>query len=143
MKSFKYLFLLVIALTIAILSCSKKDEAINSKSQSELLTSHPWKISSQKLNGATVVALADCEKDDYYSYSANGIWTVNPGLVLCYSNEKVRSGSYSLSYDMKTIIEPVLGSPDDKYTITELTANKLVLSFTAAEGAWEITHVPY
>ena len=141
MKLFKYLFLFVISLTISMASCSKKDEATISKSQSELLTSHQWKLSSITLNGAVSV-IDECKKDDHFSWSANGIWTDNPGLVLCYGNEKVTSGTFSLSVDMKTII---YGGYDAQYNvhddIIELTENKLVLTHSA-EG-FKKTYVPY
>ena len=108
------------------------------------MTSHQWKYSTIKLNGAAH-ALLDCEKDDYYSWSANGIYTHTPGLVLCSGNQKVGSESYSLSYDMKTIIYPgpVGANEEKRYNIVELTANKLVTSFTAGDGVFEDTYIPY
>ena len=140
MKSFKYLFLFAFSFTISITSCSKKDEATISKSQLELLTSHQWKYSSQKLNGAAH-ALLDCEKDDHFSYSADGIYTYNPGLVIC-DFESIGTSPFSLSYDMKTIIH-TYGYSEQRETIVELTANKLVTSSTGGEGAWEETYIPY
>ncbi|HZK93945.1 MAG TPA: lipocalin family protein [Prolixibacteraceae bacterium] len=137
-----YPLIMVMFLLVSI-SCSKKDEVNDSnKSQLELLTSHQWKYSSIKRDGAAT-ALLDCEKDDHFSWSADGIWTQNPGLVLCYGNEKVTSGSYSLSVDLKTIS---YGGYESQYNIhadiVELTESKLVLTSTA-ESVFEKTYVPY
>ncbi|MEI7525244.1 MAG: hypothetical protein WCJ95_12980 [Mariniphaga sp.] len=107
------------------------------------MTSKQWKYSSRMLNGAVRV-IDGCEKDDHISWTSLGIWTINPGLVKCYENELLRTGTFSLSVDMKTII---YGGYDAQYNvhddIVELTENKLVLTNTSAEGDWKITYIPY
>src|SRR5665647_2178508 len=120
MKSFKYLFLLIIALTIAVASCSKKDEA--TKSKKELLTAHQWKLSSSKTNGVADV-ISDCEKDDITTFSSNGTYTWNITTVKCYASETNDTGTWTLSSD-----ETIFTVDGTVVTIVELSGSKLVVS---------------
>src|SRR5665648_904952 len=91
MKSFKYLFLLVIALTIAVASC-KKDEV--TKSKKELLTAKQWKFLSRKTNGVADV-INNCEKDDFTIFSSNGTYTWNPTTVKCDPSQTIQTGTWT------------------------------------------------
>ena len=118
MKSFKYFFLLVIALTIAVTSC-KKDAV--TKSKKELLTSNQWKYLSSKTNGVADV-LDACEKDDFVIFSSNGTYTYNPTTIKCDPSETIQTGNWTLSSDEKT-----LSIDGDEATIVELTESRLVV----------------
>ena len=135
MKSFKYLFLLVIALTITVVSC-KKDEV--TKSKKDLLTAHQWKFTSSKTNGVVDV-LDACEKDDITIFASNGTYTWNPTTVKCYPSDAIQTGTWTLSSDEKTLT--LDGS--DVATIVELTESRLVLSTIDGTDVWEQTFVAF
>ena len=135
MKSFKYLFIFVIALTITVTSC-KKDEA--TKSKKELLTSNQWKFLSSKTEGAADM-ISNCEKDDFMIFASNGTYTWNPGTVKCNSHDTIITGTWTLSTDEKTL---TLDGSDLVWTIVELTDNKLVYSIVLSiEHAHEYTYI--
>ena len=134
MKSFKYFFLLVIALTIAVTSC-KKDAV--TKSKKELLTSNQWKYLSSKTNGVADV-LDACEKDDFVIFSSNGTYTYNPTTIKCDPSETIQTGNWTLSSDEKT-----LSIDGDEATIIELTESRLVVSTIDGSDVWEQTFVAF
>ncbi|HZK93946.1 MAG TPA: lipocalin family protein [Prolixibacteraceae bacterium] len=134
MKSFKYLFLLVIALTIAVASC-KKDEV--TKSKKELLTAKQWKFLSRKTNGVADV-INNCEKDDFTIFSSNGTYTWNPTTVKCDPSQTIQTGTWTLSSDEKT-----LSVDGDEATIVELTESRLVVSTIDGSDVWEQTFVAF
>ena len=135
MKSFKYLFLLVIALTITVASCKKDEEP---KSKKELLTSNQWRFLSSKTDGVADM-ISNCEKDDFMIFASNGTYTWNPGTVKCNSHDTIITGTWTLSTDEKTL---TLDGSDLLWTIVELTDNKLVYSIVLSiEHAHEYTYI--
>ena len=126
------IFALTIALTVVVTSC-KKDEV--TKSRKELLTAKQWKILSSKTNGVADV-ISDCEKDDFVIFASNGTYTWNPGTVKCDPSETIRTGTWTLSSDEKT-----LTLDGDATTIVELTESRLVIS--TIDGSWEQTLVAF
>jgi hypothetical protein len=135
MKSFKYFFLLIIALTIAVTSC-KKDAV--TKSKKELLTSNQWKFLSSKTNGVADV-ISDCEKDDFTIFATNGTYTWNPTTVKCDPSDAIQTGTWTLSSDEKTLT--LDGS--NAATIVELTESRLVVSTIEGTDVWEQTFVAF
>ena len=119
MKTIKYLLLFAIGMTISVSSC-KKDSA--AKSKKDILTSHQWRISYYKLNGQ-IEPMADCDKDDFVVFSANGTYIWNPTTVKCNSNETTEVGVWSLSAD-----ETVFSIDYSVATLNELTNSKLVIT---------------
>jgi hypothetical protein len=102
MKKINFLLLFVFSLTISILSC-KKDESTPAKGLTtqerniEMITGANWKISSQIKYDAEVV-LQDCEKDDIFSFSADGTFTENVGSLIC-NGETNSSGTWIINID--------------------------------------------
>ena len=134
MRIFKYLFLLTIAMTIAVSSCNK-DGA--NKSKKDILTSHKWKYFSFKTNG-TLETLLDCEKDDFVKFEVNGTYTYDPTNVKCGTYDVIQDGTWSMSSDEKTIT--LDGSPTE---IVELTDSKFVMKIVDGTDILESTYVAF
>lgn len=125
MKKINYLVLFVFALMMSVSSC-KKDESTPAKVLStqernkEMIIAVSWKISSHKEYGASV--LQNCEKDDIYTFNADGTFSHNVGSLIC-NGETNFSGSWIIY-------------PDGTVSLTsgsttlgmEVTSNQLVLS---------------
>jgi hypothetical protein len=102
MKKINYLLLFVFTLTMSISSC-KKDESTSAKvlttqeRNKEIIIASSWKISSQVKYDASV-AIQDCEKDDLYTFFADGTFTGNVGSLIC-NGETNSSGTWIIYAD--------------------------------------------
>jgi hypothetical protein len=102
MKKNNYLMLFVLAVMISVLSC-KKDEstsgtALTSQERNkEIIIASSWRISSQVKYDAAVT-IQDCEKDDLYTFSADGTFTDNVGSLTC-NGETNSSGTWIIYAD--------------------------------------------
>jgi hypothetical protein len=99
----KYIYLpLFVTIIMSSPSC-KKDASTPSKVLSTreqnkgLIIAASWKISSHKEYGASV-ALQDCEKDDLYTFNADGTFSHNVGSTIC-NGETNSSGSWIIYTD--------------------------------------------
>ena len=127
----------VFVLLVGFTGC-KKDAT--STSRKELLTSHNWKMSSVKVNGVAL-AMDDCSKDDFLVFASNGTYTANPGAILCYDDDTILSGTWSLSSDEKSLTVN-LGGDTTILTIKELTDSKIVVTETEDAIVYEETFIP-
>ena len=124
MKKINYLNFVVFALTMSVSSC-KKDESTSdltlstSEKDKQILTSQSWKISS-KIENMVAIVIPDCEKDDVYTFSADGTFSHNVGALIC-GAETNSSGTWNLSLDLNFTFN---GAP----MALEITNSKLVLS---------------
>jgi hypothetical protein len=130
MKKIHYPVFFILALTMSVSSC-KKDESTpdgiltTAEFTKKMVTAVPWKISSDIENYVAAV-VPDCEKDDYYTFSADGTYLHNVGTLIC-NGETNSSGTWSLAEDVHYIYV------DGKYSGT-VTTKKLVLSQWDADG---------
>jgi hypothetical protein len=97
-------------------SC-KKDGA---KSETEILTSTKWKVTSITVNGTEVID--DCQKDDILIFATDCTYTVDPGIIRCDPDDKTRTGTWYLSDGGKSLF-----LFDSLCSIVAITENKLVL----------------
>lgn len=104
MKKINYVVLFVFALVISVSSC-KKDESTSDKilstseQEKQMLTAHSWKLSSLIENRDTVV-VPDCEKDDVYTFLADGTFSHEVGALIC-ASETNSSGTWNLTLDLR------------------------------------------
>jgi hypothetical protein len=101
MKKINYLLLFIFVFMMSVLSC-KKDESTPANVLStqernrEMIIGVSWKISSHKAYGASV--MQDCEKDDIYTFNADGSYSLNVGSLIC-NGETNASGSWIIYPD--------------------------------------------
>ena len=124
MKKIYYLVLFSFALTLVISSCKKEESTpdgilTTAEFTKKMVTAVPWKLSSD-IENYVAVAVPDCEKDDYYTFSTDGTYSHNVGTLTC-NGETNSSGTWSLSEDVHYIVV------DGVYMGT-VTTKKLVLS---------------
>lgn len=127
--------LLLIALIAVLFYGCKKDE--EPKSNKDYLTAKQWHYISIKEGGIAVI-MEDCWKDNLMKFETNDTVTFNPGIIKCDQLETIVTRSWSLSSDGKSITFIDTGGTD-KYTIVELTANKLVLFNGVGMDSFELT----
>ena len=121
--------LLIIVLSITLLSCSK--DPVDDSSKRDALTTGTW-----KLTGATTdynkdgvyeedsySMLADCEKDNLYTFQADGSGITDAGPTKCFSSAP-QTSTFSWSFkDNQTGLQ--VGGTN--YEIEELTTATLRL----------------
>lgn len=122
------LILLLSAVILSVSSCKKDDDATPAttttvKTTSELLMSGAWKYTASTVNGTSEIE--DCDKDDTYEFKANNIVSYNAGSSACDKDDVSEDLAYTLSTDNKTIT-----MDDEKWTITTITENKLMVTTT-------------
>jgi hypothetical protein len=127
MKKINYLVFFVFVLTMSVSSC-KKDETNSgetlstSEQMKKLLTSKPWTMIS-KIENADTVAISDCEKDDVYTFSADGTYLHQVGTNIC-NGETDSSGTWTLSMDARDF------TMDGNLVGIKITNNNLVLTWS-------------
>jgi hypothetical protein len=103
MKKIYYLIFCVFALSLFVSSCKKDEtsgETLSTAVQmKKLLTSGSWTMIS-KIENADTVAVPDCEKDDVYTFNADGSYTHQVGTLLC-NGEADSTGTWNLSLDAR------------------------------------------
>ncbi|MEY4904061.1 MAG: hypothetical protein RLZZ292_1876 [Bacteroidota bacterium] len=132
MRKSNFLVALVTLVLFSFAACKKDPPTVT-----ELLTGHAWKILDKKKNG-TAITVDDCDTDDVYTYVTGGNLTINYGTKKCMSSEPAAlNGNWQLingDTGIKTTYSIGTLSGEITYTIDELTATKLVVTYTALEG---------
>jgi hypothetical protein len=143
MKSTSIVFFIVFAIAFSAISCKK--ESLTPK---ELLSANQWKFYSFKKNGVEQ-PIADCQKDDIMTFSADGAYTYSIGIIMCDSRETDIFGVWTLSDDGKkitTVLTMYATQTIMPITTTEsieITKNKLVITILDHYDGWlETTLVP-
>ena len=128
MKNNSFLAILTISM-LAFSACGKDD------SPKDLLTGAScWKqvkVESRASANDTWIddSLSSCSKDDCTSFTSDGKFSFDEGATKCDPGDpQTSSGTFSLTEDGKTLVmtDNQLSLP---FTVEELTANKLVLTF--------------
>ena len=81
-------------MTVALLgtSCKKDDE----KTTKDYLIAHDWKVTEHEQ--ANVSVIADCEKDDIYTFSKDGSHAFDQGNTKCFQTDLQQlPGTWALS----------------------------------------------
>ena len=128
------LVLLALAVGFTFTSCSKDDDAAQTKTQ--MLTGKNWKVTAATVSVDNAPAkdffgqVPDCSKDDFTNYAADGKVTFDVGATKCAANEaQTQSGTWTFT-DNETKLSVTQDNDPTVYTISELTSSKLVLSAT-------------
>lgn len=135
MKTIKHLLLLTLCVTLVVASCKKDEKSTMTKK--EMLSAKSWKLSSSKTNGVADV-LSDCDKDDFITMTANGIYTYNPGSNKCDPSETSETGTWALSNDEKSLL-----IDGESLDIIELTESKLIISMSNGAFSYEATYISF
>jgi Lipocalin-like domain len=136
----------VVALAFTLFAC-KKDAATPTKT--ELLTAHAWKITASEatLNGVKqdiFAQMSTCERDNFETFKTDKTFVSDEGATKCDpSDPQTAQGKWTfLTNDTK--LELTVTDGGSSYTITydigELTADKLVLKFTAGTNSGTATY---
>ena len=138
MKKINYLFLIILGFMFSISSC-KKDEPSPSytssilEKQTEVLTGTTWKISS-RIDYDVSVTIQDCEKDDFFTFTKDGIYTHNVGTLIC-DGETNSSGTWNLSFNVFTF--------DGNPMYIDLSKSQMVLTQGDMDGTiLQLTFIP-
>jgi hypothetical protein len=131
MKKINYLVFCVFALMMSVSSCKKDDttsgETLGTAGQmKKLLTSEPWTLVS-KIENSDTVAVPDCQKDDFYTFFADGTYSHQVGALLC-NGEADSTGTWHLSLDARDFT--MNGNPVG----LKITNSQLVLTWST----WDI-----
>lgn len=143
MKKITNLFAITILLSglMGLIGC-KKD------SKTDLLTDHSWKITASTVTpgiedpftGNLVTNLydwafisPDCVKDDFYTFKTDGNMILDEGATKCDATDPQTTTSTWAFNNSETIIT-VTDSDGDAtdVTLTELTEDKMVITYTEA-----------
>jgi len=122
MKIIKIFALFTAALLLITSSCEKDDDK---PSNFDLLTAHSWTVVKVEMNGE-LIAIEECENDDFFTFNKDNTFTANPGTILCDPSQEIENGSWALNGNTLNVY--------DEYTLIELTANKLVFSATGTNS---------
>ncbi len=125
--------LLSIALLNIFMAGCKKEETTVSKSKTELLCAHYWKVVSLTVNppldldGSPVSDLLsimdDCQKDDLVKYNTDKTLIFDEGATKCDpASPQTSSGTWSFNSD-----ETILTEDDEDLTLVELNETTLKL----------------
>ncbi len=114
MKTIKYLFIVLFALSVAFTfnSCSKEDTA------KTFMVVNKWKPVSKKVIG--IESIKDCEKDDVWDFKSDNTYAIRPGNVKC-GSEEVKAGTWKLEGSKLTL--DGLGI----YTVEEASPSELII----------------
>ncbi len=122
-------YFLIIGLSITLLSCSK--DPVDDASKKDALTTGIWKLTGHMTDydkdgvyeEDTYTMLASCEKDNIYTFRADGNEIIDEGPTKCISsNPQTRTSSWSFSNNQTRL---QLGGVN--FRIEELTAPTLRL----------------
>ena len=135
---------------ISIFGCKKdKKEDIPAKTKTELITTGTWKITAQTVNPAydwdgdgdvetNILDNTDaCLKDNFLTFKTNGTAEDNEGATKC---DPLDDQIYSMSWSFLAS-ETKIEIDGDEYTLAELTATTLKLSFTGVDAGVTYTFV--
>jgi hypothetical protein len=137
----KNLSLLIIAMILLMGGC-KKDQTT---SVPALLTKN-WKMTSRLYSNFE--QLRDCDKDDFWNFSADKNLFVNVGTEYCnfIGETSEWNGSFTISDDQKALLLKTINQSSIIFEINTLTESSLVLKINqvGSFGAIQIfTFVPY
>lgn len=129
--------LVAAAVSGALLSCSKKDDAAPSKTS--LLTSNTWKLTAVTVSpgipqGGTTITdyyaqLPACQKDNIYRYATPNVYTDDEGPSKCNSTDpQTNTGTWVFNTD-QTVLTISEGGTTQSVNLTALDANMMVQSF--------------
>ncbi len=132
MRKSNFLVVLITLVLFSFAACKKDPPTVT-----ELLTDHAWKILDKKKNGAATT-VDDCDTDDVYTYVSGGSFTINYGTKKCIPGEPATlNGNWQLingDTGIKTTYSVGTTSGELTYTIDEISATKMVVTFTTLEG---------
>jgi hypothetical protein len=130
--------LLIAALTIIALSCSK-DESVSKK---ELLTGKNWILTAETVNpgidfggGIIITDLFSqydvCYKDNISNFTTTGTYTFEEGPTKCDSNDPqvFDAGTWTFNSDETILVVTSTTNGVTNLTISELSASKLVVTY--------------
>lgn len=139
---YKISLLLILAASLG--ACKKDSE--NSPNKAELLTAKSWRISAQSSsysspsinNGAAITtdeyaAMASCERDNLFKFSANQTLVFDEGATKCDSSDpQTQNGTWYFNSDQTrlTLSDPSQGIPTSSFDIIAISASKLQLRYT-------------
>jgi hypothetical protein len=135
--------LFLVALSIVLLSCSK--DPVDDASKKDALVTGTWKLTGYMTDydkdgvyeEDTYTMLAGCEKDNIYTFQADGSEIVDEGPAKCISsNPQIRTSSWSFS-DNQTKLQ--MGGAN--YVIDELTPTTLRLKGSTSYNVIYIINV--
>jgi hypothetical protein len=143
MKKIVLTFASVVALSLSLMSCSKKDDPkpsnttttpTTSTDTKTLLTTGSWievKSTIKKKNSdvdSVSTTPEPCDADDLITYKSDGTYVSDAGATKCDPTDpQTESGGYTLSADGKTITDNEFPIPQ---TILEISSTKLVIKFS-------------
>jgi hypothetical protein len=130
--------LLIAALTIIALSCSKDDAA----TKKEMLTGKNWILTAETINpgldfgGGIIITdiysqYDQCYKDNIANFTTSGNYTFEEGPTKCDSNDPqvFDAGTWTFNSDETILVVTSTTDGVMNLTIQELTASKLVVTF--------------
>lgn len=148
--------LVLLAVAISFASCKKDDatpedtRTLNEK-RMEMLTTKDWKVTDYSLIGLDAstgedfsYSFADmdaCEKDDLYSYTMGGQYSINPGTEKCFEDDELYTSSWELN-DEGTEISYDLDDDPETYEIVSMSEQMLIVHdrYEESDGSfWETT----
>lgn len=139
-KTFTLLCTLLLAVVFLGTSCKKDDE----KTSEDLIAAHSWKMTGYTI--ANISDLDDCSKDDIYTFDKDGTYKFDEGATKCDDGDPQQyTGTWAISTsttpETLTITLDGVSLPIDESKITELTANKMVLTVEFTLGGVTTTEV--
>ena len=138
--------LLSIATLVFTLFACKKDTVPPTKT--ELLTAHAWKITAAEgtINGVKrdlFTTAPACEKDDIETFKTDKTYIGDQGATKCDPTDpQTEQGKWAFSTNETKLDITVIDSGSSftiTYDVLELTADKMVLKFTAGTNSGTTT----
>jgi len=135
----KHMFtLLGCVAALGLISSCKKDDT---KTKTDLLTAHPWKITAYTLETTTgtnpttsrdiYAQSASCAKDNFQTFNKDGIWVQDEGLTKCSTTAPQQISSH---WDL-TSSETKLTLDTEVYDLVALSENTMMLRLTQTNGS--------
>ncbi|MGZ8511011.1 MAG: lipocalin family protein [Chitinophagaceae bacterium] len=148
-KTIQFTALLLVMTGAITFQACKKDKKDSTKTKTELITTGTWKITAQTVNpaldwdgdGDVETNLFDdteaCLKDNFITFKTNATAEENEGATKC---DPLDDQIYNMSWNF-TDNETKIEIDGDEYTLAELTASTLKISYTEVDAGVTYTFV--
>ena len=146
----RLIIFLVVLISATIKSCKKSEDDNKPKTKTELLTSGNWMYTSCIVSPAydyygdgnpvtdIYSIMKSCEKDDFETFKANGIWEYNQGATKCDQSDPQILISEPWSF-IANETKVLVGTT--QCTILELTSTTLKLQYEFEDSGVTYTEV--
>jgi Lipocalin-like domain len=125
---------LIVAITVSFLFLNgcKKSSGGTSKTKTQLITNGSWRLTSAKVPGGTSILnfLDDCQKDNIYTFNADGSGTGDDGALKCNMSDPQTvafTWNFQANETILFISTPLYTGGNNQFNIISISETSLVV----------------